>query len=612
MSRRWSLGATLLEGGSCRFLVWAPSAEEVSLYLVDEDRRLRMVRDGRGYHSLEVERVGAGTRYTLSLGGGPQRPDPASRLQPEGVHGPSAVVSREFRWNDDRFRPRPLDRHVFYELHVGTFSRAGTFEGVIEHLEYLRELGVTAIELLPISQFPGTRNWGYDGVLPFAAQNSYGGPDGLKRLVNAAHQKGLSVWLDVVYNHMGPEGNYLGEFGPYFTDKHSTPWGRALNFSEGDSDEVRRFFIESALYWVDECHIDGLRLDAVHAIVDPSPLPFVQELAAAVQRRGEELGRRVSIVAESAANDARLITPRELGGIGLDAQWNDDFHHAALAPIRKRGINYDGYDSPQQLLKAVTDGYVFSGEYSRFFRRRHGSPSRALPAERFIVFVQNHDQVGNQPGGERITDIAGFEAAKLAAGLMLLSPYVPLLFMGEEYAEAAPFQYFVDHGDEALLDAVRRGRREEFRLHGWGDGEAPDPADAATFERSKLNHALRESGRHRAMLELYRILLRLRREIPALARLSKDHLEASLRESPSVLVLRRWHEDSRVVAAFNLSDQHAEVSLRLADGAWNRLIDSADKRFAASGTTTPEQLSGGAASIGLPPHSFVCYGQDGL
>jgi maltooligosyltrehalose trehalohydrolase len=611
MSRRWPVGATLMQDGRCRFLVWAPQAAEVSLHLLDGDRRLRMVRDDRGYHALEVERVGDGTRYAYSLNGGPDRPDPASRLQPDGVHGPSAVVGRAFEWSDDHFRPRPLDRSVFYELHVGTFSRAGTFEGAVEHLDYLRDLGVTAIELLPVSEFPGARNWGYDGVLPFAAQNSYGGPQGLKRLVDAAHGRGLSVWLDVVYNHMGPEGNYLGEFGPYFTDKYSTPWGKALNFSEADSDEVRRYFIESALYWVDQCHIDGLRLDAVHAIIDPSSVPFVQELAEAVQRRGEELGRRVYVVAESGSNDRRLITSRELGGFGLDAQWNDDFHHAALAPIKTRGINYDGYDSPLQLLKAITDGYVFTGEHSNFFRRRHGSPSRALPAERFIVFVQNHDQVGNQPGGERITDIASFEAAKLAAGLMLLSPYVPLLFMGEEYAEAAPFQYFVDHGDPGLLEAVRKGRREEFKAYGWGEGDVPDPADPATFERSKLKHDLRESGRHRAMLEVYRTLLRLRREVPALAHLSKDCLEASLQESPPALILRRWRDDSRTAAAFNLSDQHAEVALRLAEGDWTRLIDSSEERFDGPGAPTPERLGGGAVSIGLPPHSFVCYTQDG-
>ncbi|KPK21748.1 MAG: malto-oligosyltrehalose trehalohydrolase, partial [Dehalococcoidia bacterium SM23_28_1] len=380
MSHEWdlSLGASFLEDSRSRFVVWAPLAHKVEVHLLAPREKLAPMESGdRGYHHAVVDGVEPGSLYMYRLDERRERPDPTSRFQPQGVHGPSQVVSPHFEWEDGRWTGLPLQEYAIYELHVGTFTPTGTFEAVIPYLDELRELGITAIELMPVAQFPGARNWGYDGVHPFAVQNSYGGPQGLKRLVNACHKLGLAVVLDVVYNHLGPEGNYLIEFGPYFTDRYKTPWGAALNFDGPHSDEVRRFFIENALYWVSEFHVDALRLDAVHAIVDHSAVPFVEELAEAVHDRAEQLDRRIHVVAESNLNDARLIRPRALGGYGLDAQWNEDFHHCLHALLtRERTGYYQDFGEFGQLVKAFSEGFVYSGQYSSSRRRRHGSSSR--------------------------------------------------------------------------------------------------------------------------------------------------------------------------------------------------------------------------------------------
>ena len=448
-----------------------------------------MARRRRGYHEVLVDGVEPGTLYRYRLDGTLERPDPASRCQPEDVHGPSQVVDSHFDWDDSAWCGIPLREYILYELHVGTFTPEGTFEAIIPYLPELKALGITAIELMPIAQFPGQRNWGYDGVYPFAVQHSYGGPDGLKRLVQACHRHGLAVVLDVVYNHLGPDGNYLGDYGPYFTERYKTPWGGALNFDGPYSDEVRRFFIDNALFWVTEFRIDALRLDAVHAILDHSAQPFLQELGLALQARAEHMNRRIYAIAESALNDTRIIRSRELGGYGLDAQWNDDFHHALRVLLTDdRGGYYQDFGELGHLAKAFREGFVYAGDYSAYRRRRHGHSSRHMPAQQFVVFAQNHDQVGNRMFGERLSQLVSLEALKLAASAVLLSPFIPLLFMGEEYGEVAPFQYFISHLDPQLVDAVRRGRREEFAAFAW-QGEPPDPQDIATFQRAKLDHA---------------------------------------------------------------------------------------------------------------------------
>jgi maltooligosyltrehalose trehalohydrolase len=602
-----ALGATCWEEQRCHFRVWAPAARKVDVHVVAPEERVEaLARDDRGYHEGDLAGVGPGTRYFYRLDGGPQRPDPASRYQPQGVHGPSQVVDRRFPWEDNHWPGVLLEDYVIYELHVGTFTREGTFDAVIPHLDGLKELGVTAVELMPVAQFPGERNWGYDGVSLFAAQNSYGGPEGLKRLVNACHQRGLAVVLDVVYNHLGPEGNYLGDFGPYFTDRYRTPWGSALNFDGPHSDEVRRFFIENALHWITDYHIDALRLDAVHAILDHSPRTFMEDLAQEVRERARQLHRRVYLIAESAANDARLIKSRESGGYGLDAQWSDDFHHClhTLLTGEHHGYYMD-YGRVFHLAKAMREGFVYSGEYSAYRRHRYGSSSRGLPARRFVVCAQNHDQVGNRMMGERLSRLVSFEAQKLSAGALLLSPFVPLLFMGEEYGETAPFPYFVSHSDPELVEAVRQGRKEEFAAF-QEEGEPPDPQAEATFASAHLDHSLAGQGRHQNLRNLYRELLRLRREAPPLAHRSTLDLEVVSYEKPPVLFLRRWHGPSEVAAVLNFGADAVSVSLPLPPGRWRRVLDSASEEWGGPGSPAASDLtSEGTADLTLSGQSFI-------
>jgi maltooligosyltrehalose trehalohydrolase len=606
---RRDLGALYLGEERCSFRVWAPRAQQVEVRIVAPDQRIIPLRRGeRGYHQAVAESVGPGAHYFYRLEGEKERPDPASRFQPEGVHGPSQVVDPRFPWDDASWFGIPLRDYIIYELHVGTFTAEGTFAAVVPHLEQLKEIGITALELMPVAQFPGSRNWGYDGTYPFAVQNSYGGPDGLKRLANACHQRGLAVVLDVVHNHLGPEGNYLGDFAPYFTDRYRTPWGPAVNFDGPNSDEVRRFFIENALYWVTEFHVDALRIDAVHAILDFSAKPFLQELAEAVHAQSERLNRRIYLIAESDLNDARLIRSPEVGGFGLDAQWNDDFHHALHTLLTGEHTGYyEDFGEIRHLVKAHREGFVYSGAYSGYRRRRHGNSSRSLPAHRFVVFAQNHDQVGNRPGGERLSWLVSFEALKLAAGVVLLSPFVPLLFMGEEYGETAPFEYFVSHSDPGLIEAVRRGRREEFAAFRW-QGVPSDPQDEATFLQAKVNHELRRQGDHRVLLDFYREVMRLRKELPALNRLSLEHLEVDWLERDRVLVLRRWSDSEEAGAIFHFGKAEVTRNVPLPRGRWHKLLDSAAPRWNGPASTGPETLdSEGEVSLTLPPWSWVLY-----
>ena len=459
-------GAIRQPDGSVRWCVWAPRCAELFLVTWDQDppREIRMQPTGEGYFVHEAPGVPEGLRYAYRLPDGRTLPDPASRWQPQGVHQPSAVVFVEdFPWSDGGWSGVSLDDLVIYELHVGTFTPAGTFDGVIDRLGELADLGVTAIEIMPISQFPGGRNWGYDGVHPYAAQNTYGGPRGFQRLVDAAHRHGLAVVLDVVYNHFGPEGNYLADFGPYFTDRYHTPWGAAVNFDGRDCEPVRRLVIDNALMWVRDFHVDALRLDAIQTIYDLGALHILQELQDEVQREAARQGRRVLVIGETDQNDPRLITPVERGGYGLDGLWSDDFHHAVHAWLTGQR---DGYFQPfggaEQIVEAYNRVFVRDGRWDPYRRRRHGGPAGDLPRRKFVVCMQNHDQVGNRVHGDRLSTYLSPEAQRLAAGLLLLSPCVPLLFMGEEYGEQRPFPFFCSFGDARLRKAVRQGRRREF------------------------------------------------------------------------------------------------------------------------------------------------------
>ena len=608
MRAKTDLGCTHVSGDRYEFLVWAPRAEKVEVHVVSPaERFIEMQPEARGYRHAVVDNLKPGDRYFYRLNGVTDRPDPASRFQPD-VHGPSEIPDLQFDWRDSSWRGLPLEKYVLYELHVGTFTPEGTLDAVIPRLGDLRELGVTSIELMPLAQFPGARNWGYDGVYPYAVHTAYGGPLALKRLVNACHEHGLAVTLDVVYNHLGPEGNYVSSFGPYFTDHYKTPWGDALNFDLPQSDEVRRFFIDNALYWITEFHIDALRLDAVHAIVDSSAHPFVEHLALAVHERARELNREVQVIAESDRNDSRITRDLEKGGWGLDGAWDDDIHHAVhvLLTAEQTGY-YADFGGVSRLATGLGEGFVYSGQYSKYRQRSHGNSARDLPGKRFVVFAQNHDQVGNRMLGERLSSLVGFESLKLAAGTILLSPFVPLIFMGEEYGEKAPFLYFVSHSDPALVEAVRKGRADEFRAFRW-EGEPLDPQSEETFARCKLHWEERSDAEHDVLRAFYQELLRLRREIPALSRLDVQSLRAIPSENCDALFVRRPHERGDAVSVFHFGTETVRESFPFAPSRWNKLIDSADERWAGPGSSLAAEIrSESEISLTLNPRSFAVY-----
>ena len=503
-----------------RFEVWAPRPDRAEVVLSDGRRfPLRPAPlSPPGWRAAEVDDAGPGTDYGFSLDGGPALPDPRSPWQPDGPDGPSRVVDHAgFGWTDGAWRGFHLPSAVVYELHVGTFSPEGTFSGAIGRLDHLVDLGVTAVELMPVAEFPGPRGWGYDGVDLYAPHHSYGGPEGLKALVDACHRKGLGVILDVVYNHLGPAGNYLDRFGPYFTDRHRTPWGEAVNFDGPGSDEVRRYFLDNALMWLSEYHCDGLRLDAVHAIVDTSAVHVLEQLAAEVARLAAAAGVAKWLVAESDLNDPRIVRPPPAGGYGLDAQWSDDFHHAVHGLLTgERSGYYADFGTVDDLEAALCHGYVYAGRYSRFRERSQGRPATGLPGWAFLGYSQNHDQVGNRAAGERTAALLSPGRVRVAAALVLTAPFVPLLFQGEEWAASTPFQYFTSHPDADLGRAVSEGRRREFAAFGWDPSDVPDPQDPATFERSVLDWSEPSRPEHRAVLDWYRELIALRRREPDL------------------------------------------------------------------------------------------------
>jgi maltooligosyltrehalose trehalohydrolase len=571
---------------------------------------IAMERDASGYFHATVEEIEHGDRYLYRLDGSEGRPDPASRSQPDGVHAASEVIDPSlFQWTDQAWNGVDLRNTVLYELHVGTYTREGTLAALIPHLDRLADLGVTTIELMPLSQFPGERNWGYDGVFPFAIQSSYGGVAGLQKFVDAAHAKKLAVCLDVVYNHLGPEGNYLNEYGPYFTDFYRTPWGSALNFDGRQSDHVRHFFIESALYWLEQFHIDALRLDAVHSIYDASANPFLAELSNEVRELAGRRKREIVVIAESDLNDARMVLPTgpEAEGLGMDAQWSDDFHHSLQTLMTGEKAGYYGdFGTVHHLAKTISNGWYYDGIYAPHRERRHGNSPRKLAPEQFVVCIQNHDQVGNRALGDRLSHSTDFEGLKLVAGVTLLSPFTPLLFMGEEYGETAPFQYFISHGDAALVEAVRKGRQAEFSHFGW-KGEIPDPQAAATFERSRLNHSLVDEEPHRTLWLFYKMLLEYRRT----HRLGGIK-PAVVEEFPSALFVLRETDASRVAAVFHFGEGAVTLALDLPAGCWTKQIDSAELRWRGT-AILPEKIEVIAAKHGtqlkLQPHSFAVFEQ---
>lgn len=572
---RKSLGVNFSARGEAEVLVWAPEAKTVNVWLVDKKKRLELIgRDG-GYWSCITPAIVPGDAYYLELNG-EQFPDPASLHQPQGVSGPSEVFNPgAFHWTDHEWINLPQRDYIIYELHTGTFSAAGTFEGIIEKLPYLNDLGITAIEIMPVAQFPGTRNWGYDGVFPFAVQHSYGGPLGLQKLVDACHAHGIAVILDVVYNHLGPEGNILPAFGPYFTDKYKTPWGQAVNFDDAHCDAVRRYFLENALMWLRDFHIDALRLDAVHAIKDFSPKHWLRELRECVDELMQETNRMHYLMVECDLNDRKFIDPVDAHGYGMHAQWVDEFHHAlrVTAGQPKTGY-YEDFNGLLYLAKSWQDGYVYTGQYSPHRSKTFGTDTIGIEPFRFVVFSQNHDHVGNRMLGERTSVLVNFEMQKVLAAAVLTSSFLPLLFMGEEYGETNPFLYFVSHEGKELAEAVREGRKREFKAFHI-EGEFPDPQREETFWQSKLGWSILTKEEHATLFRYYQQLIALRKKLNAIGRADRENLKLDVFESQQVMLVHRWHAEEHVLCVFNFSNQLQTVSSALLDKPWKLVLNSA-------------------------------------
>ncbi|STY29633.1 Malto-oligosyltrehalose trehalohydrolase [Legionella wadsworthii] len=571
--KRRTLGAHLKTNGQCEFKIWAPFLKELMVEIIPKDNkpyRLPMNKDEEGYFLLVAEGIHPKDRYYY-CSGSERLPDLAADYLPEGINGPAEILLKQ---NGCVWKGRTLESYIIYELHVGTYTPEGTFSAIIPHLSELKELGITALEIMPVAQFSGNRNWGYDGVFPFAVQNTYGGPEELKKLVHACHQLNIAVILDVVYNHIGPEGNYFEKFGPYFTDKYKTPWGKSLNFDDAYSHQVRNYFIENALHWFIEYGIDALRLDALHAIVDNSAYPFLEELADEVAALSKEQNYLYYLIAESSANDTRLVRDKEQYGFGIHAQWNDEFHHALHSLITKeRHGYYEDFGEIQLFVKAYQEGFAYSGEYSRFRKRPHGMSSANIPADRFIVFMQNHDHIGNRPMGDRLTQTLSPMQIKFYASLLFFSPYIPLIFMGEEYGDTAPFQYFISHSDPDLIRAVREGRKKEFSF--MHHEAIPDPQSEQTFINSKLNHALKNQQKYKGIWQFYKRLIELRTTKPALYTLSKENMELKLIDSKLLFITREMnHHSLCLVANFSLHEE--DYSSHLNTHTWKLIINSSE------------------------------------
>lgn len=523
------------------FEIWAPQARSMRIQVRDALLPMRGP-DEHGWWGVRVDEAGPGTDYGFQVNDeGGVIPDPRSQWQPCGVHGLSRVYDQQaFTWSDSGFRPRPLSSAVIYEAHIGTFTHEGTLEAAIAKLDDLVDLGITHVQLMPVAAFDGGHGWGYDGVALFAVHEPYGGPDALKRFVDAAHARGLAVLLDVVYNHFGPSGNYTGKFGPYTIEAHHTPWGGAVNLEGAWSDEVRRFFCDNALMWMRDFHLDGLRLDAVHAFLDRSAIHFLEQLAAETRALEAGLGRSKVLIAESDLNDPRTVTAREAGGHGMDAQWSDDFHHALFAALTGEHAGYYAdFGSVGQLAKAIEHTFVYDGIYSKHRKRVHGKPPYNLSRHCFLGFIQNHDQVGNRALGDRLHESAGIEGAMVAAAVVLTSPFVPMIFQGEEWAASSPFLYFARHADPAMARAVSEGRKREFAAFGWDANDIPDPENAETFFRSKLNWDESHDGEHARMRAWYRDLIHLRRSTPSLNKGEPGNARVAFDEAERWLTMER-------------------------------------------------------------------------
>ncbi len=565
-------GAWYKGAGICEFTIWAPKAGSIKISLATEEKTIALEQGEKGYWSATVPNINPGDLYYVIMNDNQQMPDPASHSQPEGVHGQSEVIDHHsFPWSDTQWKGIPLGDYIIYELHVGTFSEEGTFDGVISKIPHLKELGITAVELMPVAQFPGTRNWGYDGVFPYAVQNSYGGPEGLKRLVDALHKEGIAVILDVVYNHLGPEGNCLDCYGFYHTSKYGTPWGAAINFDDNHSDEVKNYVIQNVLMWLRDYHIDALRLDAIHACKDYSARHFLCDMSDQVAELRQATGRMHFLIGECDLNDPKYITPVNQGGYGLDAQWSDEFHHSMHVFVtgEKNGFLQD-FGLLDHIRLAFSDSYVYANRYSAERERTVGALPVHNPYSQFVVFSQNHDQVGNRAMGDRLHTHISFETAKLLAGTVLVSPYIPLLFMGEEYASESPFQYFISHTDKELIEAVRKGRNGDNK--DW-----PDPQAESTFLASKIDWQNKTKPEKTVLFNYYKKLIALRKTNPAFKIHDRNSMEVISDNDNNLISVLRTDSENRalLLAIMNYAETDQEYVIQQGE-KWKLYLDSAD------------------------------------
>lgn len=597
-----SVGLNFLAGGISEFSLWAPLAEEIR-FLLNDTEYIPVEKDSRGYWHFTSERIRPGDLYQIVVKGDKMLPDPASLFQPEGVHGHSCAFDlNSFRWDDESWRGIN-EENIFYELHTGAFTEKGNFDGVAEKIPYFKELGINTIEIMPVAQFPGERNWGYDGVYPFAVQDTYGGPESLQNLVNICHKNDLAVFLDVVYNHMGPEGNYFSEFGPYFTDSYKTPWGQAINFDGPYCDGVREFYIENMLMWFRDFHIDGLRLDAVHAIKDFSANHIIKVLRDKADELQQLTGRQYSLVGEIDLNDTRFITDRSAGGYALDKQWCDEFHHSvhSLVTGEKNGY-YADFGELWQVIKSFNEAYVYDGIYSPHRKKIFGSRTTDIPGSKFVVFTQNHDHIGNRMMGDRIGRLVGFETLKLIAGTMFISPFVPLIFMGEEYNEPNPFLYFTSHSDEELVKLVSQGRKEEFPDF-IDEEEFPEPQSPEVFEKSGLSFDLR--GRRKYLFDFYRELIRLKKSHVIWKDSARENFKAIDAGEMAVLILKKLN-GHHLVSVLNFGKVSADVKIPWAkENELSLLIDSSDPKWGGSRKDDTRIDSEGIVTV--TPASIVVF-----
>jgi maltooligosyltrehalose trehalohydrolase len=573
------LGVNFINGVA-HVLLWAPFAQNVVLHNETTKENLPMEQEALGYWQLKTDRIQDDDLYRFSIDGGTLLPDPASLSQPMGMHEASQAINlHSFAWTDQHWRNPDFGDYIIYELHTGTFSNDGNFNGIADHLEHLKKLGVNAIEIMPVAQFPGKRNWGYDGVFPFAVQDSYGGVMGLQQLVNTCHQDGFAVILDVVYNHLGPEGNYFGKFGPYFTDKYKTPWGSAVNFDDAYCDPVRRYFIENALMWLRDFHIDALRMDAVHAIKDFSPVHIIKEMNEAVTMFNAATCSRKYLIAETDLNDSIFIKDTTQNGYGIRAQWCDEFHHSLrVAAGQEQTGYYADFNGIADLTKSLKDAYVFTGQYSFHRHRNFGTSTLGISGDHFVVFAQNHDQVGNRMLGERISQLASFEMQKLLATAVLTAPFVPLLFMGEEWGATTPFPYFIDHSDSELIKAVDRGRKEEFAQF-QTEGKPAPAHELNTFLNAKLNWDEVVNDKHKTMFAYYQNLIKLRKLHPALMNYDRSSVEVVADIDKEILIMERSYKEQRIYCLYNFSSELKEVRLKEDIFPLQVLLSSSDEQW---------------------------------